>query len=119
MILELVVKLKESESLKCQIWKNSWGGGELLLTSMRAYEATEEDVFLHHLKELDKKQISGFIVKRKQNTAHLNKLFETLVCFCEEHNIPVLELPQDISYCIFGGLLSIYYFSCVILKLQN
>ena len=55
--------------MKCQIWKIP-GGGELLLTSMRAYEATEEDVFLHHLKELDKKQISGFIVSavRELNT---------------------------------------------------
>ena len=25
-------------------------------------------------------------MKRKQNTAHLNKLFETLVCFCEDKN---------------------------------
>ena len=55
-------------------------------------------MMVSHLNELNKKQISGFIVKRKQNTAHLNKLFETLLCFCEEHNIPVLELPQDISY---------------------
>ena len=69
MILELVVKLKESESLKCQIWKNSWGGGELLLTSMRAYEATEEDVFLHHLKELDKK-----IKEQEKELTKLKKL---------------------------------------------
>ena len=55
-------------------------------------------MMISHLNELNKKQISGFIVKRKRNTAHLNKLFETLLCFCEEHNIPVLELPQDISY---------------------
>ena len=55
-------------------------------------------MMVSHLNELNKKQISGFIVKRKQNTAHLNKLFETLVFFCEEHDIPVLELPQDISY---------------------
>ena len=40
-------------------WADSW-------QVMRAYEATEEDVFLHHLKELDKKQISGFIVKESR-----------------------------------------------------
>lgn len=40
--------------MKWQIWKNFWGG-ELLLTSMRVYEATEEDAFLYHLKEFDKK----------------------------------------------------------------
>lgn len=53
---------------------------------------------LKHLEELDKKQISGFVVKRIQNTAHLNVLFETLLCFCEEHCIPVLEIPQNLSY---------------------
>ena len=65
---------------------------------MSAYEKLDDHMMISHLNELNKKQISGFIVKRKQNTAHLNKLFETLVFFCEEHNIPVLELPQDISY---------------------
>ena len=74
------------------------GGGELLLTSLSAYEKLDDHMMISHLNELNKKQISGFIVKRRQNTAHLNKLFETLLCFCEEHNIPVLELPQDISY---------------------
>ena len=78
--------------------ENFLGGGELLLTSLPAYEKLDDHMMVSHLNELNKKQISGFIVKRKQNTAHLNKLFETLVCFCEEHNIPVLELPQDISY---------------------
>lgn len=78
--------------------ENFLGGGELLLTSLSAYEKLDDHMMVSHLDELNKKQISGFIVKRKQNTAHLNKLFETLVCFCEEHNIPVLELPQDISY---------------------
>lgn len=78
--------------------ENFLGGGELLLTSLSAYEKLDDHMMVSHLNELNKKQISGFIVKRKQNTAHLNKLFETLLCFCEEHNIPVLELPQDISY---------------------
>ena len=74
------------------------GWGELLLTSLMVYEKLDERMMLSHLNELNKKQISGVIVKRKQNTAHLNKLFETLVCFCEEHNIPVLELPQSVSF---------------------
>ena len=70
----------------------------MLLTSLSAYEKLDDHMMVSHLNELNVKQISGFIVKRKQNTAHLNKLFETLVFFCEEHDIPVLELPQDISY---------------------
>lgn len=57
-----------------------------------------ERIVLSHLEELNKKQVSGFVVKRRQNTPHLNKLFEILVHFCDEHSIPVLEIPQDSSY---------------------
>ena len=74
------------------------GGGELLLTSLMVYEKLDERMMLSHLEELNKKQVSGFIVKRIQNTAHQNKLFETLLLFCNEHSIPVLEIPQDFSY---------------------
>ena len=78
--------------------ENFLGGGELLLTSLVVYEKLDERMMRNHLNELNKKQISGFIVKRRKNTSHLNNLFKTLVCFCEEQNIPVLELPQNISY---------------------
>lgn len=74
------------------------GGGELLLTSLMVYEKLDERMMLSHLEELNKKQVSGFIVKRIQNTAHQNELFETLLLFCNEHSIPVLEIPQDFNY---------------------
>lgn len=75
------------------------GGGELLLTSLVVYEnQLNERIVLSHLEELNKKQVSGFVVKRRQNTPRLNKLFEILVHFCNEHSIPVLEIPQDSSY---------------------
>lgn len=73
-------------------------GGELLLTSLMVYEKLNERMMLSHLEELNKKQVSGFIVKRIQNTAHQNELFETLLLFCNEHSIPVLEIPQDFNY---------------------
>ena len=83
--------------MQCRIWKNFWGG-ELLLTSLMVYEKLDEHMMLSHLEELNKKQVSGFVVKRIQNTAHQNKLFETLLLFCNEHSIPVLEIPQDFNY---------------------
>ena len=73
-------------------------GGELLLTSLVVYEKLDEHMLLSHLEELNKKQVSGFIVKRIQNTEHQNKLFESLLLFCNEHSIPVLEIPQDFNY---------------------
>ena len=62
------------------------------------YKKLDERMMLSHLEELNKKQVSGFVVKRIQNTAQQNKLFETLLRFCNEHSIPVLEIPQDLSY---------------------
>ena len=62
------------------------------------YEKLDEHMLLSHLEELNKKQVSGFIVKRIQNAAHQNKLFEILLRFCNEHSIPVLEMPQALSY---------------------
>lgn len=74
------------------------GGGELLLTSMRAYEATEEDAFLYHLKEFDKKQVSGFIVKCCQRTEHLKRLFDILMEFSQEYHFYVIEIPEDLHF---------------------
>ena len=62
------------------------------------YEKLDERMMRSHLEELNKKQVSGFIVKRIQNTAHQKELFETLLFFCNEHSIPVLEIPQDFKY---------------------
>lgn len=47
---------------------------------------------------MDKKGISGFVVKRRNDTAQQKELFELFMCFCNEHKIPVLELPLNISY---------------------
>lgn len=74
------------------------GWGELLLTSLMVYEKLDERMMLSHLEKLNKKQVSGFVVKRIQNTAHQNKLLETLLLFCNEHSIPALVIPQDFNY---------------------
>lgn len=65
---------------------------------MVVYEKLNEHMLLNHLEELNKKQVSGFVVKRRQNTIQQNKVFETLLCFCNKHSIPVLELPQSVSF---------------------
>ena len=71
---------------------------------------------LSHLEELNKKQVSGFVVKRIQNTAHRNALFETLLRFCEEHCIPVLEIPQNFSYWLIIKYLLLQIFNIEIAK---
>ena len=84
--------------LKCQIWKNFFGGGELLLTGLKVYGDMDERGFLLHLKELKQKLISAFVVKDIRDTKQQRRLFEVLMRFTKEHQIPVLELPGEIYY---------------------
>ena len=74
------------------------GGGELLLTGLKAYGDMGEQEFLFHLKELKQKLISAFVVKGIRDTKHQRRLFEVLMRFTKEHQIPVLELPEDVYY---------------------
>lgn len=78
--------------------ENLAGGGQLLLTSLRVYDNLDKNTVIYHLEELNKKRISGFVVKRRNDTVHQKELFELFIHFCDEHGIPVLELPQNISY---------------------
>lgn len=95
---EITREIKGTQIIAVPDMEKFLGGGELLLTSLMVYEKLDERMMLSHLEELNKKQVSGFIVKKIQNTAHQNKLFETLLFFCNEHSIPVLEIPQDFNY---------------------
>ena len=71
-------------------------GGELLLTSLKVFEKMSEEMFLFHLEELNKKKISGFIIKRNESIP--SYLMDTLFKFCEENHIPVLEISQNQNY---------------------
>ena len=71
-------------------------GGEILLTSLKVYEKMSKEKFLYHLEELNKKEISGFIIKRNESIP--SYLMDMLLEYCEENRIPVLEMPQDQYY---------------------
>ena len=73
-------------------------GGKLLLTSLRVYDNLDKNTVICHLEELNKKGVSGFIIKRRKDTVHQKELFELFIHFCDAHGIPVLELPHNISY---------------------
>lgn len=73
-------------------------GGELLLTSLKAYEDIGERDFLKYLEELERKRISGFVVKRNLKTEQQKKLFDFLLWFSEAYQIPVLQLSLDMHY---------------------
>lgn len=55
-----------------------------------------KEQFLYHLEELNKKEISGFIIKRHPEVQ--TSLFDILFEFCKVHHIPVLEMDRNISY---------------------
>lgn len=107
---EITREIKGTQIIAVPDMEKFLGGGELLLTSLMVYEKLDERMMLSHLEELNKKQVCGFIVKRIQNTAHQNKLFETLLLFCNKHSISVLEVPQDFNcWAIIKYLLSQVY----------
>ena len=48
--------------------ENSGGGGKLLLTSLRVYDNLDKNTVIYHLEEFNKKGVSGFVVKRRNDT---------------------------------------------------
>ena len=76
---EINREIKGARTIAVPDMEKFLGGGELLLTSLMVYEKLDKRMMLSHLEELNKKQVSGFIVKRIQNTAHQNKLYETFL----------------------------------------
>ena len=73
-------------------------GGELLLTSLKAYEDTSEQEFQQHLEAFIKLQVSGFIVKRIQQTEQQKRQFALLMQYSKKYHLPVMEIPQDFYY---------------------
>lgn len=69
-------------------------GGELLLTSMKVYFGETARVFRKHLEKLEKKQISGFIIKRHPEIVQKVDYYTILLKFCSEREIPVIEIPE-------------------------
>lgn len=72
--------------------------GEILFTSLKAYENVEQQEFLKHLEGLKKKQISAFIVKRDQQTELQRIRFNILLQYAKSQQIPVIEIPKTMYY---------------------
>lgn len=88
--IRIVEELEELDIKKYMV------GGEILITSLKVFEKMNEEMFLFHLEELNKKKISGFIIKRNESIP--SYLLDTLFKFCEEKHIPVLEISQNQNY---------------------
>ena len=73
-------------------------GGELLLTNMKVYFGETDREFRKHLNELEKKQVSGFIIKQHPDMVQKVNYYDILLKFCSERNIPVIEILEDEYY---------------------
>ena len=73
-------------------------GGELLLTNMKVYFGETDREFRKHLNELEKKQVSGFIIKQHPDMVQKVNYYDILLKFCSERNIPVIEISEDEYY---------------------
>lgn len=73
-------------------------GGELLLTNMKVYFGETDREFRKHLNELEKKQVSGFIIKQHLDMVQKVNYYDILLKFCSERNIPVIEISEDEYY---------------------
>lgn len=69
-------------------------GGEVLLTSLQAYENAEEREVRQHLQEICDKKVCAFIVKRNTKTKQ-QRYLKILLQIAEAQQVPVIEIPED------------------------
>ena len=86
-------RLLEVANMECFL-----SGGEILFTSLKAYENVDLQEFVKHLEGLKKKQISAFIVKRDQQTELQRIRFNILLQYAKSQQIPVIEISKTLYY---------------------
>ena len=72
-------------------------GGDILLTSFQVYSSCSNREMEQHFEELLKKDISGFIVKKRDNN-DFDKKFAILEKHCRKYHIPLLQIPENMHY---------------------
>lgn len=95
---ELEREIKGARILEVANMECFLSAGEILFTSLKAYENVEQQEFLKHLEGLKKKQISAFIVKRDQQTELQRIRFNILLQYAKSQQIPVIEIPKTMYY---------------------
>lgn len=73
-------------------------GGELLLTGLYAFKSCTVDEFRGYIYELEKKKISGLVLKRGRIVEQVDDKIALLEEFAEANTIPVIEVPFEISF---------------------
>ena len=73
-------------------------GGELLLTSLKVYLPLSKYQFQQHLNAFKGKNVIGFIIKKQQEVEKNTNHYDTLMQFCKENHISIIEIPQSLYY---------------------
>lgn len=73
-------------------------GGELLLTSLYAFQSCSIDEFKSYIFQLKRKDVSGIILKLGRNVEDAENKIAWLKGFTEENAIPLMEMPFDMSF---------------------
>lgn len=73
-------------------------GGEVLLTGLYAFKSSSLETFKGYMDALASKSVAALIIKRGRNVEFSERKIEMLVNLAEEHNMPVLEIPFEISF---------------------
>lgn len=73
-------------------------GGEVLLTGLYAFRSCTVDEFRTYINELSRKSVSALVLKRGRKVENADTKIELLFTFAQEHNIPVLEVPFEVSF---------------------
>lgn len=73
-------------------------GGEMLITSFQVYLSCSDREVEQHFEDLVKSDISGFIVKKREEDDPTGKRWKLLEKHCEKYEIPLLEIPEDLYY---------------------
>ena len=73
-------------------------GGEMLITSFQVYLSCSDREVEQHFEDLVKSDISGFIVKKREEDDPTGKRLKLLEKHCEKYEIPLVEIPEDLYY---------------------
>ena len=73
-------------------------GGEMLITSFQVYLSCSDREVEQHFEDLVKSDISGFIVKKREEDDPTGKRLKLLKKHCEKYEIPLVEIPEDLYY---------------------
>lgn len=87
------------------ILKIRGGGGKLLLTSLRVYDNLDKNTVIYHLEEFNKKGVSGFVVKRRNDTVpHKELKYIISQKFHIDSAVIRYNNANEVNYRLFCGI---------------